>query len=240
MITQPGAEPGSSQPATTPAPAIFTATDGSGTVAGPVRTAPVSALNLEPWQGQSSSVAAATATAQPLCVQTALKATTFPAEGCATMMSAPSAYLAATAPPTGTLLSAMMAFAGGATEDEAADVGAAEEVATPEDDAAEDDAAELGAAAEDSADDDSADAAADDATDDDSTDEDATGLEATDDGAKAADEDAADGAVDGAGVLLAAAVPELPQAAMVSAPAPSPAATKAWRRLIGVRGPPAE
>jgi len=238
MITQPGAEPGSSQPATTPAPAIFTATDGSGTVAGPVRTAPVSALNLEPWQGQSSSVAAATATAQPLCVQTALKATTFPAVGCATMMSAPLASLAATAPPTGTLLSAMMAFAGGATEDEAADVGAAEEVATPEDDAAE-----LGAAAEDSADDatedDSADAAADDATDDDSTDEDATGLEATDDGAKAADEDAADGAVDGAGVLLAAAVPELPQAAMVSAPAPSPAATKAWRRLIGVRGPPA-
>ena len=211
MITQPGAEPGSSQPATTPAPAIFTATDGSGTVAGPVRTAPVSALNLEPWQGQSSSVAAATATAQPLCVQTALKATTFPAVGCATMMSAPSAYLAATAPPTGTLLSAMMAFAAGVAEDEADDVGAAEEVATAEDDS----------------------------TDEDATDEDATGLEATDDGATAADGGAADGAVDGVGVLLAAAVLELPQAAMVSAPAPSPAATRAWRRLIGVRGPPA-
>jgi len=168
-------------------------------------------LNLEPWQGQSSSAAAATATAQPLCVQTALKATTFPVVGCATMMSAPPASLAATAPPTGTLLSAMMAFAAGVAEDEADDVGAAEEVATAEDDS----------------------------TDEDATDEDATGLEATDDGATAADGGAADGAVDGVGVLLAAAVLELPQAAMVSAPAPSPAATRAWRRLIGVHGPPA-
>lgn len=50
----------------------MTETGGSGFGAGPLMTAPVSALYLEPWHGQSSS-AAFTATVQPLWVQTALK-----------------------------------------------------------------------------------------------------------------------------------------------------------------------
>ena len=207
------------QPATTLAPETLTATEGSGAAAGPLMTAPVRALNFDPWHGQSSSVGFASATVQPWWVQTELKATTLPAVGCATMISAPLASLAATAPPTGTLLSATMALAAGAVDD--ADVGAADEVA-----AVDEDAADVAAAADDGADEDPAEVTgADDAA------------EAGADGA-AADEGAADGAVVDAEVLLAAAVAELPHAASVSAEAPRPAATSTWRRLIGERGPP--
>lgn len=146
------------------------------------------------------------------------------------MMSFPPASFAATAPPTGTLSSATRAFAAGAAE--LADVGGAEEVA------AEDD--ELGAADEVAADDAEDDESADDgAAEEDEATDDAAGDDAADDGAATAEEDAAGGTVVAAGVLLAAAaVLELPQAASVSAPAPSPAATRAWRRLIEVRAVP--
>jgi len=71
-------------------------------VAGPLMTFPVMASNFDAWQGQSSC-APATATAQPLWVQMALKATIFPAVGRATMIGLPLASLTATALPTGIL-----------------------------------------------------------------------------------------------------------------------------------------
>lgn len=206
-------------------------------VAGPCSTAPVRALNIEPWHGQLRVVAAANATAHPWCVQTVLNATTLPAVGCATMISAPPASLAGTAPPTGTLLSATMAFTAGAADDDAAVVDGAAEVDAVEVDVAEvgaaddgtaevcaaDDSADVGAPA-DAADDGAGVAAAEDVPGDDGTDE-----AAAEDGA-AADDEAADGVV-----LPAEAVLELPHAARVSAPAPRPAATSACRRVGGVR-----
>lgn len=197
-------------------------------VAGPCSTAPVRALNIEPWHGQLSVVAAANATAQPWCVQTVLNATTLPAVGCATMISAPPASLAGTAPPTGTLLSATIAFAAGAAAaadeevaaaevDVVAEVGAAVDAAVGAVDDAADDGADVGATAE-AADDCAEAAAAEDVAGDDAADE-------AEDGA-AVDDATADGVV-----LLAAAVLELPHAASVSAPAPRPAATSACRRF---------
>lgn len=104
--------------------------------------------------------------------------------------------------------------------------------------AAAEDAAEVGAAAEE-ADDVADDSPALDAADDAGAGE--AGAAADDAGAAAAEEEeeAAGGAVLDGEVLLAAAVLELPQAARVSAPAPSPAATRTWRRLMEVEGPPA-
>src|ERR1700712_545786 len=120
------------QPATTFPFWTSTVTAGSGFGAGPPRTAPGSALNFDPWHGQSSS-APLTATVHPMWVQIALKATALPALGWATMIGLPFASLAATAPPTGTLLSATRGFAEGAA---------------PPDDAALDGAAREGAAAD--------------------------------------------------------------------------------------------
>ena len=161
------------------------------------------ALYFEPWHGQSSSAldAAATATLHPWWVQTALKATTFPAVGCATMMSAPLASLAATAPPTGTLLSATRPLTAGAADD-AAVVGAEDAVLVADEDAVLEDAVVGGT---------------DDAAED-PAEVVLTGAADVDVGAV----EAADGDDE-----LADAVLELPQAASVNALAPSPAATRA-------------
>lgn len=76
-------------------------------------TAPVSALYVDPWHGQRRA-APATATVHCLWVQMALNANTLPALGWATMIGLPLASVTATAPPTGTLLSATKALPGGA------------------------------------------------------------------------------------------------------------------------------
>ena len=89
------------QPVTTFPPATCTGTWVSGFGAGPCRTAPVAASYMEPWQGHWN-FAPAGATVQPWCVQIALKATTFPAEGWATSTGFPALSFAETDEPTGT------------------------------------------------------------------------------------------------------------------------------------------
>lgn len=179
-------------------------------------------------------------------------------------MSAPLAFLAATAPPTGTLLSATSAPAmgGAASEVEGLVDRAAVDraVAELDDDKGPADLAEVAPSddppdfdAADTCDDDPRDDSRDDSRDDDTSDEAADAADT--DGADAADADAADtdtdeadpvddvaddaaagGVADEFGELVpAAAVPEPPHAATVTAPAPSPAASRACRRLIDGR-----
>lgn len=124
------------------------------------------------------------------------------------------------------MFSATMAFAAGAAAEEAEVGAAADEAAVGAADEAEVEAAADVVA------DDSADVPAD----ADAGADEACGAEEAAGAAAAADEAAAVGVV--VAVELAAAVLELPQAARVSAPAPSPAATRTWRRLTRVCGPP--
>ncbi len=180
------------QPATTLPSLTLTATGASGDAAGPLMTAPVSALYFEPWHGQWSS-APLGATGQPLWVQIALKATALPAVGCAMMIGLPAASFAETAPPTGTAESSASAAP----------------PAPP--------AAELeGAAAE-------LDGAA---SEDEGADAELDGAASEDVGASAEVELAA--ALEVAAGVLAVVLD--PQAARVSAPAPTPAARSTWRR----------
>ncbi len=257
---------GGRQPGTTLLPATFTGTEGNGFVAGPCRTAPVSESNTDPWQGHLSSVGLMTITAQALWVHTELNATTSPAVGWATTICAPLATLAAIAPPTGTLLSSMMAFAAGAAVDDTAEVrevltgevvaddrvtgglaardGAVDPVVDAEDDPVDDEAAEDDPAGDDPAGDDPAgdDPAADDPADDDPADDDTDvdtedADEGTVEGTAAEDGAAGDGDADGAAADAAeSALPEPPHPVSVSAPAPSPAAIRARRRLTRVPG----
>src|SRR4051812_521484 len=93
------------QPVTTFPFSTLTGTDGSGLFAGPCLTSPVSALNTEPWHGQTRS-APFGVTVQPWCVHTALNAAQADSDVRATMTSEPSGAFAAFACPTGTSASA--------------------------------------------------------------------------------------------------------------------------------------
>src|SRR5579862_5127251 len=83
--------------------------------AGPDSTAPVAALNCEPWHGQTMTAAAwSYPTVQPACGHTASKATNFPALAWITIDGSPvRGSLNDAAPPTGTSLAGPIAVPAG-------------------------------------------------------------------------------------------------------------------------------
>src|SRR5215472_11635585 len=83
--------------------------------AGPVSTAPVAALNCEPWHGQTRTAEDwSYPTVQPACGHTASKATNFPAVGWITIEGSPvRGSLNDAAPPTGTSLAGPIAVPAG-------------------------------------------------------------------------------------------------------------------------------
>src|SRR5215472_10146602 len=83
--------------------------------AGPVSTAPVAALNCEPWHGQTRTAEDwSYPTVQPACGHTASKATNFPAVGWITIEGSPvRGSVKDAAPPTGTSLAGPIAVPGG-------------------------------------------------------------------------------------------------------------------------------
>jgi hypothetical protein len=89
------------QVVTTLPPLTVTAIEGSGDVAGPCNTFPVSASNTEPWHGQSN-FAPLGFTVQPMWVQIALKHAAVLALGRARTPGLPSGRVTDLAWPTGT------------------------------------------------------------------------------------------------------------------------------------------
>src|SRR3974390_264674 len=83
--------------------------------AGPVSTAPVAALNCEPWHGQTMTAADGSyPTVQPACGHTASKATNFPAVAWITIAGSPvRGSVNDAAPPTGTSLAGPSAVPAG-------------------------------------------------------------------------------------------------------------------------------
>src|SRR6516225_2386726 len=83
--------------------------------AGPVSTAPVAALNCEPWHGQTMTVADGSyPTVQPACGHAASKATNFPAVAWITIAGSPvRGSVNDAAPPTGTSLAGPIAVPAG-------------------------------------------------------------------------------------------------------------------------------
>src|SRR5215472_1944979 len=83
--------------------------------AGPVSTAPVAALNCEPWQGHTMMAADRSySTVHPACGHTASKATNLSALGWITMAGSPLAgSVNDAAPPTGTSLADPIAVLAG-------------------------------------------------------------------------------------------------------------------------------
>src|SRR5215471_8285464 len=83
--------------------------------AGPTSTAPVAALNCEPWHGQTRTAEDwSYPTVQPACGHTASKATNFPALGWITIEGSPvRGSVNDAAPPTGTSLAGPIAVPAG-------------------------------------------------------------------------------------------------------------------------------
>src|SRR5215472_10873598 len=83
--------------------------------AGPVSTAPVAALNCDPWHGQTMTAADwSYPTVQPACGHTASKATNFPAVAWITIAGSPvPGSVNDAAPPTGTSLAGPSAVPAG-------------------------------------------------------------------------------------------------------------------------------
>lgn len=100
------------------APSTLTAIAGSASWAGPRSTAPVSALNTDPWHGQFR-LPPSGATVQPWCVQIALKHAAVVSLGRATIAGLPLISTDA-APPTGTWESAATVVPGWAAGEGAA------------------------------------------------------------------------------------------------------------------------